>query len=571
MLVAYRSRVNHFRIDTLIHFQNIFQLLWLLSILPVILLLLYAHKWRQNIKQKMGNERLINLMMAGLSTARRRWKAGLIIAAVALLGFAMPNLQKPVQEAGAGLKGLDVMIALDVSNSMLATDEQPNRLEKARLLASKLIDYMQGNRVGIIAFAGDAYLQLPLTTDITAARLYLQSISTSLVPRQGTNIFDALQLANRSMDPAEHQYKAVVLITDGEELDKKAIEAATELKKSGVVILPIGIGSPTGATIPDENGETKKDEKGQVVISKLNDKMLKELAGITNGTYRPMGETDETLQSLKTELSAMDQKPISNTNLMNFKSYSHWMIGAALLLLLIEIILPERIGKIAVKTSTENKKKNGLQKAAALFSLLLFISVIGFSQSTKLLLRKANEAYRMQQYAQAEKLYSEVLKIEPNNAIAKYNMGNIAFRKKQFDKAVKQYEEASEKADKKVNKAGADNNKGLSYVEQKNLQKAIDAFKQSIRENPYDSEVRNNLNKALQEKQKQDEQEKKNQPDSNQQKQPPPPKQENKQNKNQMKKNDAEDKLAALRQEEKKIRDKAKKQPGQAGGSDKDW
>lgn len=557
----------------MIHFQNIYQLLWLLAIVPVIVLMLYAQKWRQDIKKKMGDERLINLMFTGLSVARRRWKAGLLITAIALLGFAMPSLQKPVQEAGAGLKGLDVMIALDVSNSMLATDVQPNRLEKARLFAAKLIDFMQGNRVGIIAFAGDAYLQLPLTTDITAARLYLQSISTSLVPRQGTNIYDALQLANRSMDPAEHQYKAVVLITDGEELDKKAVDAANELKKSGVVILPIGIGSPNGATIPDETGETKKDDKGNVVVSKLNDKLLKQLASITNGTYRPMGETDETLQLVKNELNAMDQKPISNTNLMNFKSYSPWMIAAALLLLLIEILLPERTGKPAVATIPKAKKGSGLQKAAAMLGLLLAISMAGFTQNTKMLLRKANEAYRLKQYGQAEKIYGEVLKAEPNNAIAKYNMGNIAYRKKQFDQAVKQYEEASEKSEKKVNRAGANNNKGLSYVEQKNLQKAIDAFKQSIRENPYDAEVRNNLNKALHEKQKQDEEEKKNQPDSNQQKQPPPPKPkpEPKQDKNQMKKDDAEDKLAALRQEEKKIRDKMNKQPGQAGAGDKDW
>lgn len=521
----------------------------------------------------MGDERLVKMMFEGLSVIRRRWKAGLVIAAIVLLGCAMPNLQKPVQESGAGLKGLDVMIALDVSNSMLATDVQPNRLEKARLLAAKLIDFMQGNRVGIIAFAGDAYLQLPLTTDITAARLYLQSISTSLVPRQGTNIYDALQLANQSMNPAEHQYKAVVLITDGEELDKKALDAANELKKSGVVILPIGIGSPNGSTIPDENGETKKDDKGQVVVSKLNDKLLKQLAAVTNGTYRPMGETDETLQLVTAELKAMDQKPISNTNLVNFKSYSHWMIAAALLLLLIEILLPERTGKPALATVAKPKRTSGIQKAAALFLFLLMGSTAVFSQNTKMLLRKANEAYRQQQYQQAEKIYGDILKIEPNNAIAKYNMGNIAYRKKQFEQASKQYEDAAERSEKKVTKAGANNNKGLSYVEQKNLQKAIDAFKQSIRENPYDADVRNNLNKALHEKQKQDEEEKKNQPDSNKQKQPPPPKPkpEPKQDKNQMKKNDAEDKLAALRQEEKKIRDKMSKQPGQGSPGDKDW
>ena len=163
-------------------------------------------------------------MMIGVSGTRNKIKASLVITAIILLGVAMMNLQKPVQQAGGGLKGVDVMIALDVSNSMMANDVSPNRLERARLLAARLIDTLQGNRVGIIAFAGDAYLQLPLTTDLTAARLYLQSISTSLVPAQGTNIYDALELADQSMDPAAHQYKAVLLVTDGEELDKKALD-----------------------------------------------------------------------------------------------------------------------------------------------------------------------------------------------------------------------------------------------------------------------------------------------------------------------------------------------------------
>ena len=507
----------------------------------------------------MGDSRLIQLMMIGVSGTRNKIKASLVLTAIILLGIAMMNLQKPVQQAGGGLKGVDVMIALDVSNSMMANDVSPNRLERARLLAARLIDTLQGNRVGIIAFAGDAYLQLPLTTDLTAARLYLQSISTSLVPTQGTNIYDALELADQSMDPAAHQYKAVLLITDGEELDKKALDAAKKLKQSGVVILPVGIGTPGGATLPGDNGEPRKDENGKTVISKLNETLLKELADETNGTYRLMGETEVTLNSIAGELRSMDKKPISNTAMVNYKSYSHWMIGIALLLLFVELLLPS---KVLPATSKSMPVKQAAKKAAAVLMLCLISVFAANSQSTRMLLHKANEAYRTAQYDEAEKLYQSVLKVDPANNVARYNLGNIAYRRKQFEEAAKNYDNVTAQNDV-ANKtaAGAWNNKGLSYVQQKELPKAIESFKQSIRENPFDEEVRNNLNKALQEQQKQNQQQK---PDSNKQ-QPPKPKPQKK-----MKPKEAEEKLAALRQEEKKIRDKIK-QPASGGSSDKDW
>lgn len=500
---------------------------------------------------------MLAAMLQGVSEYRNRLKTGLIAISIVLLGIAMMNYQKPIQQAGGGLKGIDVMIVLDVSNSMLATDVSPNRLERARLLSAKLIDTLQGNRVGIIAFAGEAFLQLPLTTDITAARLYLQSISTSLVPTQGTNIYDALKLADESMDVAAKEYKAVVLITDGEEHDKKAMDAAKELKDHGVVILPVGIGSPGGATLPDGNGGQRRDEKGQVVVSKLNEAILQNLAKETSGTYRLMGETDATLNSMVAELKTMDQKPISNTSLMNFKSYSPWLIALAFMLLLAELLISPKAANKKNKTLTP-----AVTKTAATILLLLAAIVVN-AQSTKSLLNKANEAYRQGQYKQADELYQSVLKQDPDNKVAKFNLGNIAYRMNQYEAAAKNFGEISgQKTVPAKDLAAAENNQGLSYVNSKNLEKAIASFKQSVRENPYDEEVRNNLLKALQEQQKQNQQ---NKQDSSK-KQPPKPQPLQ----NNMKKNEAEQKLAALRQEEKKVRDKMK-QPASGDGSEKDW
>jgi len=553
-----------------IHFEYIQNLWWLLALLPIVASWWLYERWKRNTRQKMGDSRLVNQMLQGYSPKRNLLKNGMALLAVLLLIAALLNLQKPVQEGDTGLNGLDVMIALDVSNSMLAQDESPSRLEKARLLTAKLIDTLQGNRVGIIAFAGDAYLQLPLTTDIAAARLYLQSISTALVPKQGTNIYDALKLANISMNPAEKKYKAVILVTDGEEMDEKAMDEAKDLASSGIVLLTVGIGSAMGATLTDENGLKRTDENGQVVVSRLNEKLLQQLVIPTHGTYRHLANTDETVTAIVAELSTFDKKPIINTNLINYKSYSSWMIVLAFLLLLLQLLLPDRVNK---KTASGFASK--LKPALAIWCILL-LPQAGMAQNSKLITRKANEAYRQQQYDKAEKLYAEALKTDPGNAVAKYNLGNIAYRRKQYDNAIKNYDDATASSSAAKQQAGAFNNKGLSHVAENKLPEAIEAFKKSIRRNPYDEQARKNLNKALKEQQKQ-QQEQKNQQnpqDSSQQKQDkqkkeaqPEPQPENK-----IKKDDAEDKLQALRQEEKKLRDKMNKQKGQAGqAGSKDW
>ncbi len=551
-----------------IRFEYLENLWWLVALVPALAAWWLYRRWQRSTQQKMGDSRLVKQMLQGYSPQRSLWKNGMVLAALVLLVAALLNLQKPVQEGNTGLNGLDVMIALDVSNSMLAQDEPPSRLEKARLLTAKLIDTLQGNRVGIIAFAGDAYLQLPLTTDIAAGRLFLQSISTALVPRQGTNIYDALKLANASMNPAEQKYKAVILITDGEEMDKKAMDAAKDLRSAGIVLLTVGIGSPTGATITDENNQKKVDETGRVVVSKLNEQLLQELAVATMGSYRHLQNTDDAVKSMIAELNTFEKKPITNTALINFKSYSGWMIAAAFVLLLLQVLMPD---KLSGKPMANPLAK---MKSAAILLLLMCGGKAAMAQNSRLVLRKANEAYRQQQYDQAEKLYAQALQADPNNSVAKYNLGNIAYRRKQYDNAIKNYDASTATSPQAKQQAGAWNNKGLSHVAQKRLPEAIDAFKQAIRLNPYDEEARKNLNKALKELQQQQQQNQQNQPDSSQQKQDKQKQQQKKpeQQEDKMKKDDAEDKMQALRQEEKKLRDKMNKQKGQNGQSgDKDW
>ena len=472
--------------------------------------------------------------------------------AVLLLGISLMNYQKPIEQAGGQLGGIDVMIAIDVSNSMMATDLQPNRLEKARLFASKLMDTLQGNRIGIVAFAGEAFVQLPLTTDIAAARIYLQSLTTGLIPVQGTNIFKALETCRTALNPAEKKYKAVVLLTDGEELDDNAMAAAKALKNEGIVLITLGVGSANGATLPTETGEPRTNERGEIVVSKLNETLLKQLAEATYGTYLPLQETNATVAAVQNEIGSMDKKPISNARLINYESWSHPLIAFAAFLLLLELLLPAKAGRLKTRKSF----------AAALL-MGVFFSPQTQAQNTDDLLRKANDAYLQQHYDDAKKMYEAVLKTDPKNAVARYNIGNMAYRSKNFTESANNFKAVTDQKPEPKIQAGAYNNAGLSHAnaEEKNLPKAIESFKQSIRQNPYDDEVRNNLYKALDEW-KQQQQQQQNKPDSNKKKPPPP--------KNKFDQKQADQKLQALQQEEKRIRDKMTKPAGGKAG-DKNW
>jgi Ca-activated chloride channel family protein len=205
------------------------------------------------------------------------------------------------------------MIALDVSKSMLAQDVKPNRLERAKQALGKLIDKLSNDRVGIVVFAGRAYLQMPLTGDHGAAKMYLGSASTDIVPTQGTVISDALKMCYASFNTKEKKYKAVILISDGEDHDEGAFKIAQQMTEDGIVINTVGIGSPQGSTIIDElTNQEKKDVNGNTVITKLNEDELKSIAEKGNGSYQLFTNADELVSKLDAQLASMDQRTVIN-------------------------------------------------------------------------------------------------------------------------------------------------------------------------------------------------------------------------------------------------------------------
>jgi Ca-activated chloride channel family protein len=334
--------------DLNLHFQHT-QFLWLLAAIPFFIGLFFLlTSWKRKVVKKMGDKKLVQAITANFSQNLFILKFALLLFAVAAGVAAAMNLRKPGDADGVNRKGIDVMIALDVSKSMLAADIQPNRLERAKQFISKLMIAMPNDRIGLVLFAGKAYMQMPLTTDHGAAQLFVSAASPDAVPQQGTVISEALKMSANAFNTAERRYKAVVLISDGEDHDAEAIKTAKDLAEQGMMINTVGIGSPEGSYIIDPaTGENKKDEAGNPVISKLNQEELEAIADNTNGAYIHLQGSDEAVEAVKKQLSQIESRAFGDVSLMNFKTYYWWFAGAMLILLLAEYFIPERKKAVA--------------------------------------------------------------------------------------------------------------------------------------------------------------------------------------------------------------------------------
>ena len=322
-------------------FHNYFLLLVL--IVFFIILFVMVHVWKKNTIRKIGDEKLVKRLMSNYSPVLFTTRFIIFLLAFAAGIFAVANLRKPGASDSSTRKGIDVVIALDVSNSMLAVDIQPNRLERAKQMISGLMDRMPDDRIGLVLFAGKAYLQMPLTVDHGAAKLFVSTASPGAIPSQGTVISDALKISTMAFNSKEMRFKSIVLISDGEDHDPEAMNQAEMLAEQGVMINTVGIGSPEGSAIIDPvTGAEKKDAMGNTVISKLNEDELKQIAEKTNGTYVHLQNSEEAITSLLEHFSQIERKAYGDVALIGYKTYYLWFAGPMFLLLLAEIIIPER-------------------------------------------------------------------------------------------------------------------------------------------------------------------------------------------------------------------------------------
>jgi len=322
-------------------FQHI-EYLYALAVLPLLVLLFTGMVyWRKKKIRKLGDERLIKEQILGYVPGRSMTKFILLISALFLIIVGWANLRMGDKSEKIQRKGVDVIIAMDVSKSMLATDIQPDRLTRAKQLVMSLTDKMKNDRIALIVFAGKSYLQVPLTIDYSAVKMLLQNVTPDMVPTQGTVISDAIDLAMQSFSQNERKYKSLIVISDGEDHDEAAVAKTREASESGVIVHTVGVGSPQGATLYDPaTRSVKLDETGQPVVSKLNEDALKSIASAGRGTYSLLRNTDEVAAKLTNELEGMEQKSLGSVVYTDFTSYFQYFLFAGLLALVIEWLLP---------------------------------------------------------------------------------------------------------------------------------------------------------------------------------------------------------------------------------------
>ncbi len=325
-------------------FAHIEYLVLLLLLIPAVLVFVLNKRWKKKTKKKIGDEQLVNLLTANHSAKKFSVKFYLLLAAMAITVLGAANLRSAGKAENVNRKGRDIVVAMDVSKSMLADDVKPTRLDKSKLFVSKLMDQLPDDRIALIWFAGKAYLPMPLTADQGAAKLFVQSASPDAVPTQGTVIGEALRLASESFPQESKRYKIVLLITDGEDHDEAAVSMARQLKDRGILLLCIGLGTIEGSPIADPvTKDYKKDNLGQTVVTKLNEPLLQQLASVNGGLYGNLQNTDEMLEEITAVINQLEKKgvegEVSNTN---YNNYFIWFLLAAALLLIIELFIRER-------------------------------------------------------------------------------------------------------------------------------------------------------------------------------------------------------------------------------------
>lgn len=542
------------------HFQYI-ELLFLLLLVPLLTVLFYfSIKKKRVIAKKIGDPELIKQLTSGYQPRAYFIKFLLVTFSLGLLVIVLANLRKAAGEQKVSRDGIDVMIALDVSKSMLAQDIKPNRLERAKQVLSRLVDKMENDRIGIVIFAGKAYLQMPLTGDHAAAKMYLSSANTESVPTQGTVISDALRICNASFNSKEKKYKAVVLISDGEDHDEKAVKTAEDMAALGVAIYTVGIGSPQGAQLMDETtNELKRDGEGNVVISKLNETVLRSIAAKGNGEYLLFNNTDAVVSAITSQLASMDQRNVTDDSLVNYESYFQYFLALAFFLLAIELLVSER-----------KRLKNKMKLS---FTILLLLSgLTGMAQEQNInhmaITKKGNDAYKNKDFIKAADNYNESISKNPENPIARYNLGNALYKADKKEDAAKAYDVAIQQLTDPAEKANAYYNKGVVLQNSKKLPECIEAYKNALKLAPDNDDARQNLQKALVQ-QKQEQQKKEKKEEKEQQKKP---QQEPKPQPSKLTKEDAENKLKALMQQEKNLQDKLHKVNAiSVNKPEKDW
>lgn len=333
---------------------------WLLLLIPaVILLYLGVMVWQRSAQKKFASSELLKLLTPNKSIFKPILKVLVICLALFFLVFGLVNPKIGTKIETVKREGVDVVFAIDVSKSMLAEDIAPNRIEKAKQLVTQIINNLGSDRVGIIAYAGSAYPQLPITTDYSSAKLFLSQMNTDMLSSQGTAIGEAIELAKTYYNDEEQTNRVLFIISDGEDHVGESSSLAEQANEEGIRIFTIGVGKTEGGPIPlKRNGVIqayKKDQNGETVITRLDDATLKAIAAEANGEYLDGSNTSNVVETVQNLLNGMDKKEFEAKQFADFKDQFQWFLGAGLLFLFLDIFLLDRKTKWVKKLNLFNE------------------------------------------------------------------------------------------------------------------------------------------------------------------------------------------------------------------------
>ena len=560
------------------------QFLYLLLLIPLFAVIRYlSYRSQKKRLRKFGDPRLLKELMPDVSRWRPSVKFWLMEGALALLILMLARPQMGTKISHEKRVGIETIICLDISNSMRAEDVTPSRLDRAKMMVENLVDHFTDDKIGLIVFAGDAFVQLPITSDYVSAKMFLSNIDPSMMATQGTDIARAVDMASHSFTQEEGIGKAIIVITDGEDHEGGAIEAAEEVKKKGLHVYMLGIGSTQGAPIPiPGTGDYMTDNTGQTVMSTLNEDMCKQIAAAGAGAYIHVENNSNAQNLLDQELDKLSKKETQTTIYSDYDEQFQAFGILALLLLIVEICLLESKNPLMKRVSLFGSHK----KIDVVAMLLMFVSMSLSAQTDRQYVRQGNKFYRDGDFPNAEVAYRKALEKNDRNPQAIYNLGNSLMAQSKDSAAIAEYEKSAKLETNELRKSKAYHNMGYICQRHRMFGEAIEAYKQSLRLNPHDNETRYNLElcKRQQKQQQQNQDQKSNQDNKDknkqdQQKQDQQKQQQDKQKQDKQKqepkmsKENAEQLLNAAMQQEKQTQERMKKaqQQPQRRNIQKNW
>ncbi len=456
---------------------NQIEMLFLIWAIPVLfLVVVYGMKTRQRILSRFASARSLGVIAPDAGSGRRWTKVWLALCSLLFLCIALSGPQYGYKWQTIEQKGVDIIIAIDLSRSMLATDIQPTRLDRAKREIYDLLGMLKGDRIGLVAFAGTAFLQCPLTLDYEAFHIFLNSLTPDSMPVGGTDISGAITVCLSAFDLKTTSQKAIILITDGENTGKiDPVEAAENARKDGIKLFCIGVGSDEGVPIPTETGGIKKDRSGNIIMTRIDAETLKKMAVLTGGAYAQSVAGSMDLDMIYTHeiRGKMEASTLSTDKKQIWEDRFQWFLALAIFALAVELFIPS---------------VRKMQTLLGMMFLILWCVPVHAADP----LKEGIEAYNQGAYDKALKLFIDAQLEHPDRADILYNIGNAYYHTGNFEAAAKNYKEAL-KAENKLLQQKAHYNLGNADFRKKQYEDAVKNYEDALKLNPDDIQAKQNL------------------------------------------------------------------------------